>query len=245
MPEPHLPAIDVVIPALDEESSIGHVVREIPPWVRRIVVVDNGSRDRTASAARDAGAEVVVEPNRGYGAACLAGMAVLDRPAIVVFLDADHSDDPTEMAALVSPIVNDRADLVIGSRVLGQRQRGALSPQQRFGNGLACKLIRLIWGVNFTDLGPFRAVAFDALQQIAMDDRDFGWTVQMQIRAAKRCLRVQEVPVRYRRRIGRSKISGTVRGVIGAGTKILYTIAREACSGPVGSESSRRRREKS
>lgn len=220
--------IDVVIPARNEERSICDVLDAIPEWVRRIVVVDNGSTDSTAIAARSRGAHVVHEPRRGYGAACLRGLAELDDPDIVVFVDADLSDHPDEMDRLVQPILDDAADLVIGSRVLGHAEAGSLTAPQRFGNRLASALIRRIWGVTCTDLGPFRAIRFDALKHLRMNDLDYGWTVQMQARAARLGLRMIEAPVSYRKRIGISKISGTVRGVIGAGMKILGTIAREA-----------------
>jgi uncharacterized protein len=221
-------AIDVVIPALNEERSICEVLDAIPSWVRRVVVVDNGSTDATALAARSRDAHVVHEPRRGYGAACLRGLAELNDPDIVVFLDADRSDRPEEMNRLVQPIIDGAADLVIGSRVLGNAEPGSLTLPQRFGNRLASALIRRIWSVRCTDLGPFRAIRFDALKQLRMTDLDYGWTVQMQARAARFKLRTIEVPVSYRKRIGVSKISGTVRGVIGAGTKILGTIACEA-----------------
>ncbi len=224
--------IDVVIPALNEERSIGHVVRAVPDWVRRIVVVDNGSTDRTANVAREAGASVVTEPRRGYGAACLRGLTALDHPQIVVFVDADRSDRPEDMIDLVTPILEGRAEMVIGSRALGHAEPGSLSPPQRFGNMLSSFLIRQIWRINCTDLGPYRAIRYDALRQLRMDDLDYGWTVQMQARAARQKLPVLEVPVSYHKRIGVSKISGTVRGVVGAGTKILSTIAREALAGP-------------
>ena len=222
------PAIAVVIPALDEEQAIGKVLRDIPEGASQVVVVDNGSRDRTAEVARGLGAEVVAEPRRGYGQACLTGIAELDRPDIVVFLDGDYSDYPEEMSELVAPLLTGEADLVIGSRTLGQREKGALLPQARFGNWLSTLLIRLLFGVSFTDLGPFRALRFDALQRLAMQDRDFGWTVEMQVKAARLGLRAVEVPVRYRRRIGTSKITGTLSGTLRAGHKILWTIFRYA-----------------
>ena len=222
------PAIAVVIPALDEEQAIGKVLRDIPEGASQVVVVDNGSRDRTAEVARGLGAEVVAEPRRGYGQACLTGIAQLDRPDIVVFLDGDYSDYPEEMSALVAPLLTGEADMVIGSRTLGQREKGALLPQARFGNWLSTLLIRLLFGVSFTDLGPFRALSFDALQRLAMQDRDFGWTVEMQVKAARLGLRAVEVPVRYRRRIGTSKITGTLSGTLRAGHKILWTIFRYA-----------------
>ena len=188
------PAIAVVIPALDEEHAIGKVLRDIPAGASQVVVVDNGSRDRTAEVARGLGAEVVAEPRRGYGQACLTGIAQVDRPDIVVFLDGDYSDYPEEMSALVAPLLTGGADMVIGSRTLGQREKGALLPQARFGNWLSTLLIRLLFGVSFTDLGPFRALRFDALQRLAMQDRDFGWTVEMQVKAARLGLRSVEVP---------------------------------------------------
>jgi rSAM/selenodomain-associated transferase 2/rSAM/selenodomain-associated transferase 1 len=220
--------ISVVIPALNEANAIGRVLEAIPRWVDEVVVVDNGSIDRTAAVAAEHGARVVAEPRRGYGSACLAGIAALDAPDIVVFLDADFSDHPDEMARLIDPILEGRAELAIGSRVRGEREPGALTLQARFGNWLACWLMQLFWGVRHTDLGPFRAIRFTTLRRLHMDDRDFGWTVEMQVKAAALSIRVTEVPVSYRRRIGASKISGTVRGVILAGAKILYTIFRAA-----------------
>jgi len=223
-----------VIPALDEERAIGRVLAELPrEHVREVVVVDNGSTDRTAEVARAAGATVVHEPRRGYGAACLAGLARLrDRPPeIVAFLDADGSDDPAQLPELLEPILAGRADLVIGSRALGERERGALTPVQAAGNRLAVLLLRWLFGARFTDLGPFRAVRWGALEALRMRDHDYGWTVEMQARAARARLRTAEVPVRYRRRVGRSKISGTLRGAAGAGWKILFTIARVRLGG--------------
>lgn len=216
--------IAVVIPAYNEERSVGRVLAEIPQWVDEIVVCDNGSTDLTADVAREHGARVVFEPMRGYGSACQSALAALDRPDVVVFLDADYSDHPGEMSVLVDPIVRDEAELVIGSRVRGHRERGALTRQARFGNWLACLLIRWIWGIVFTDLGPFRAIRYGSLKEIGMRDRDYGWTVEMQVKAAAHGLRVLEVPVSYRVRIGESKISGTLRGVVGASIKIIYTI---------------------
>ena len=222
------PAIAVVIPACDEEEAIGKVLQDIPDIAQQVIVVDNGSSDRTAEVARRLGAHVVGEPRRGYGQACLAGIAQLDGPDIVVFLDGDYSDYPEDMTALVNPLVTDRADMVIGSRVLGQREKGALLPQARFGNWLATFLIRLLFGVTFTDLGPFRALRYDALMRLEMQDRNFGWTAEMQVKAARLGLRSAEVPVRYRRRIGTSKITGTLSGTLRAGYKILWTIFRYA-----------------
>ena len=221
----------MLIPAHNEGRAIGQVLGEIPAGlVQEVLVVDNASTDDTAAAAGAAGATVVAEPRPGYGRACLAGLAYYAAqpagrtPEIIVFLDGDHSDFPEEMPTLLAPILSGTADLVIGSRALGQRERGALLPQQRFGNWLAAKLLRLRYGGTTTDLGPFRAVTAAALARIGMADTTYGWTVEMQVKAARLGLRVVEVPVRYRRRIGTSKISGTVRGTLGAGYKILWTI---------------------
>ena len=228
----------VLIPALDEEPALPAVLASIPRagpgWrVGRVLVVDNGSRDRTAEVGRAAGATVVSEPRRGYGAACLAGLAQLRRqpPDVVTFLDADRSDDPEGLPLLLAPIVAGKADLVIGSRALGEREPGSLTLPQAFGNRLATALLHLLFGLRATDLGPFRAVRWPALESLGMRDRDYGWTVEMQARAARAGLAVAEVPVRYRRRVGQSKISGTVRGVLGAGWKILVTIARVRLGG--------------
>ena len=220
--------VDVVIPAWDEEATVGLQVGAVPrPPVHRIVVGDNGSRDATAAVARAAGAVVVPAPRRGYGSACLAGLDWLrrnDPPDVVVFLDADLADDPAELPLLLAPLASGAADLVIGSRTLGRRERGALLPQARAGNLVACGLIRLLYGHRYTDLGPFRAVRWQALERLAMGDPDFGWTAEMQVKALRAGLAVAEVPVSYRRRPGRSKISGTVSGTIRAGHKILWTV---------------------
>ncbi len=224
---PHDVAIDVLIPALNEERSLPLVLGAIPDdWVRRVIVVNNGSTDRTAAVAREHGAVVVDEPVRGYGAACLAGLAFMaeEPPDIVVFLDADFSDYPEELPRVVQPILEGAAELVIGSRTLGERDRGALLPQALFGNLLACTLVELMYGYRFSDLGPFRAVKWSALREIGMRDRDFGWTVEMQVKAARRSISAVEVPVSYRKRVGVSKVTGTVRGSVMAGYKILYTI---------------------
>jgi glycosyltransferase involved in cell wall biosynthesis len=223
--------IDVVIPALDEEEALPHVLAEIPrPPVRRVVVADNGSRDGTARVARRQGAEVVREPRRGYGAACLRALAHLaaDPPDVVVFLDGDHSDHPRELPRLIDPIAEGRAELVVGSRALGRAEPGSLTPQQRVGNAIACAALRVLYGARYTDLGPFRAIRWDALDRLDMRDLDYGWTVEMQIKAARRRVRHLEVPVSYRRRIGTSKVSGTLRGTLGASRKILWTLARHA-----------------
>lgn len=220
--------VAVVIPALNEAPALPHVLPAIPSWVAEVIVVDNGSRDATAAVAAGLGARVVSEPRRGYGQACLSGIAALS-PGIdtVVFMDADASDRPDEMDRLLAPIVAGAADMVIGSRPLGA-EPGSLTPVQRFGNALSCWLIRVLWGVRFTDLGPFRAITRPALARLEMQDRNFGWTVEMQVRAAGRGLRCAEIPVTYRRRIGQSKVSGTISGSVKAGVKILWVIGVEA-----------------
>ena len=219
------PEIAVVIPVFNEQEAIQNVLSDIPRHLDAdVVVVDNGSTDRTVDLARRMGARIVHEHRRGYGWACLAGIDALDKPDIVVFLDGDYSDYPDEMTRLVEPIVEGRADLVIGSRTLGTREAGALLPQARFGNWLATWLIRRLFGANFTDLGPFRALTYPALVKLDMQDRTFGWTVEMQVKAALMDFRFLEIPVSYRRRIGVSKITGTISGTIKAGWRILYTI---------------------
>jgi len=229
MPAPAA-TLDVVIPAFNEEASLPLVLAEIPrPPVRRVVVADNNSSDRTAEVARRAGAEVVPAPRQGYGSACLAALDHVRRsgpPEIVVFLDADHSDHPEELPLLVAPIIRGEADLVIGSRTLGARERGALLPQARFGNLIACWMMRLLYGHRYTDLGPFRAVRWGALESLGMRDPDFGWTAEMQVKALRAGLSVVDVPVSYRKRVGSSKITGTLRGSVMAGTKIIWTILR-------------------
>jgi glycosyltransferase involved in cell wall biosynthesis len=228
-----LAGVTVIIPALNEEASLPHVMRHLPA-VGRVVVVDNGSTDRTADVAAAAGATVVSEPARGYGAACLKGLATIREldatgqplPRVVVFLDADFSDDPGGLTELVQPIFAGTADFVLGSRLLGRREPGAMPPQSVFGNRLACFLMRVLFGFRYTDLGPFRAIEYGRLTELGMTDRNFGWTVEMQIKAARRGLRTVEVPVPYRCRIGQSKISGTVWGSIRAGYKILFLIAK-------------------
>lgn len=225
--------VTVIIPAYNEQEALPNVLRDLPP-VGQVIVANNASIDRTVEVAAAAGAIVVDEPRRGYGSACLAGMRELRRlideggtaPEIVVFLDADYSDHPDQLPELVAPIIEDRADFVLGSRILGEREPGAMPPQSIYGNKLACGLMRLLFGARHTDLGPFRAIGYPQLLALEMSDTNFGWTVEMQIKAAKAKLRTLEIPVRYRRRIGTSKISGTVRGAFSAGWKILYTIAK-------------------
>lgn len=232
-----LDRVFVVIPVLNEEKSIGLVLGDLPP-VRHVVTVDNGSTDDTARIAADAGADVVPEPQRGYGKACLTGIArvnelcndapfPVDREPIVVFVDGDHSDHADELPALIEPIVRDECDFVVGSRTTGEREAGAMHFQAIFGNWLACSLMKFFWRTSYTDLGPFRAIRLSSLNQLAMKDENFGWTIEMQIKAAKQELRCREVPVSYRCRVGVSKISGTVSGTIRAGYKILYTIFRQ------------------
>jgi glycosyltransferase involved in cell wall biosynthesis len=221
--------VSVIIPALNEEASLPSVLADIPgAYVREILVVDNGSTDRTAAVALEGGARVIREPRGGYGSACLAGIAALESPDVVVFLDADHSDHAEELPWVAGPVLRGEADLVIGSRMTGRREPGALLPQALLGNRFATRLISLIWGVRFTDLGPFRAVSAEALASLQMADRDFGWTVEMQVKAARNGLRCAEVPVRYRKRIGQSKITGTISGTLRASRKILWVIFREA-----------------
>lgn len=229
-------SVSVIIPALNEEQAIAKVLEAIPSWVDDVIVVDNGSTDRTAAIAQRHGVQVVRQPLRGYGAACLAGITAAPDVDILVFLDGDFSDHPEQMDRLVAPIARGDADLVIGSRVQGRRHRGALTLQQRCGNALACLLIRTLWGHRYTDLGPFRAVRSAALGCLRMDDQTYGWTIQMQIRAICAGLRVLEAPVDYRQRIGRSKISRTMRGVIGASTRILSTVVRERLHSPTVSD---------
>lgn len=222
------PIIDIIIPAYNEEKSIPKVIAEIPDLVRAIVVADNDSTDRTGEVARAAGAQVVFEPKKGYGKACLSAMSWIKsqaiQPDIVVFLDGDYSDFPGEMVDLILPILNGKAEMVIGSRAMGQRENGSMTFPQLFGNWLATTLMKYIQGARFTDLGPFRAIVWERLLELNMVDQNYGWTIEMQIKAHRAGLRYEEVPVSYRKRIGVSKVSGTVRGVIGAGYKIILTI---------------------
>ncbi len=223
------PIIDVIIPAYNEEESIAKVIRDIPmDWVREVIVCNNNSSDNTAEVAESAGATVVFQPIPGYGSACLKGMehvaAKQDTPDILVYLDGDYSDHPEELPMLIQPIMEEEIDLVIGSRAMGHLEKGAMMPQQVFGNWLATNLIRLFYKYEFTDLGPFRAIRYDRLMEIEMEDPDFGWTVEMQVKAAKFKLKCKEIPVSYRKRIGVSKVSGTVKGTILAGHKIIWTI---------------------
>jgi glycosyltransferase involved in cell wall biosynthesis len=228
-----LSGVTVIIPALNEEASLPLVLGDLPP-LGRVIVVDNGSTDATALVAAAAGAAVVVEPRRGYGSACLRGLAAIVEnvqagqtpPQVVAFMDADYSDHPEILPRIVDPILAGEMDFVLGSRLLGYREPGAMPPQSVFGNHLACFLMRLLFAAPYTDLGPMRAVRYTSLVQMGMVDRNFGWTVEMQIKAVRSGLRICEIPVPYRCRIGQSKISGTITGSIKAGYKILYLIAK-------------------
>ncbi len=216
----------VVIPALDEEQSIGLVIADLGVPPHQIVVADNGSSDATAAVAAAAGARVVSEPRRGYGTACLAGIAAAGDVDVVAFVDADYSDHPDQLPRLLGPIAAGEADLVIGSRALGRRAPGAHPWHAVLGTRLCVALMNGLVGTRATDLGPFRAIRLDSLRTLDMRDRSYGWTAEMQVKARQRGLRVVEVPVDYRARIGRSKVSGTLRGTIGAATGIVGTIVR-------------------
>jgi len=220
--------IIVIIPAFNEEASIGKVIQEIPEIVSEIIVVSNNSTDSTAEVAKNAGATVLFEPNKGYGYACLKGMDYIsekiEKPSIIVFLDGDYSDYPAELTQIIEPILSDNIDMVIGSRVSKWREKGAMTFPQRFGNGLATFLMKLFFNADFTDLGPFRAIKYDKLLQLNMQDKTYGWTVEMQLKAIKQNFTYKEVPVHYKNRIGVSKVSGTIKGAIFAGVKILTWI---------------------
>ena len=219
------PIISVIIPVFNEESSIGRVLDDLPQEkLKEIIVVDNACTDNTAEVAQKHGARVVEETRRGYGSACLKGISELNGTDIIVFVDGDYSDYPEELEKLVEPIKTGEADFVLGSRMILPDSRAALLPQAKYGNQLATYLIILFFGYRFTDLGPFRAIRYESLKQLSMVDNDFGWTVEMQIKAVKHGLRIKEIPVHYRKRIGISKITGTISGTIRAGVKIIYTI---------------------
>ena len=223
--------IDVVIPAFNEQDSIPLVLADLDrSLIRNVVVVNNNSTDGTVSAALKGGAIVVDEPCQGYGAACLRGIEYVNEsslpPEIIVFMDADYSDYGDELGQLIRPIVNREVDFTLGSRAKGQREKGAMMPQQLFGNWLATGLLKLFYGVRFSDLGPFRAIRLSTLNALKMKDKDFGWTVEMQIKIAKQKVPFMEFPARYRKRVGNSKITGTLKGTILAGYKIIYTLIK-------------------
>lgn len=222
--------IVVIIPAFNEENAVGKVIQDIPTdIVDEVIVVNNNSTDRTSESAIKEGATVLFEERKGYGNACLKGMEYVGNemarpPDILIFIDADYSDYPEQMPELIQPIASGEAQLVIGSRAIGKRDAGSMTVPQLFGNWLATRLIRFFYGIHFTDLGPFRAIEYSALKTLNMQDKTYGWTVEMQIKAAKNELKCKEVPVNYRQRIGFSKISGTVKGTLMAGYKIIATI---------------------
>lgn len=219
--------IDIIIPAHNEQDSIGKVINDIPKeLVRDIIVVCNCCTDNTFIEVEKAGGIALIENRKGYGWACLKGIKYCEEnpPTIIVFMDGDYSDYPEEIIDLVTPILNDRINLVIGSRVLGIREKGSLTPQQVFGNWLATRLIYLFYGAKFTDLGPFRAIDFQTLKELSLSDKTFGWTIEMQIKAVKLKKKFVEVPVNYKKRIGISKVSGTIKGTILAGYKIMFAI---------------------
>ena len=224
--------IAVIIPALNEEEAIGLVVREVPrDLVWEILVVDNGSSDRTAEVARTAGARVIREPTPGYGAACLAGALAAEDADILVFLDGDRSDDPAELPAILRPVLRGTADLTIGARAPARTQAGAIPPQQRIGNRVVTWALRLLYGASLTDIGPFRAIRADTFRALGMEHKTYGWPVEMIVKAAKKGYRVVNVPVSCRRRIGRSKVGGTLRGSLLAGYHLLATTLRYARKG--------------
>ncbi|MGY6522781.1 MAG: glycosyltransferase family 2 protein [Mongoliitalea sp.] len=222
------PIVDVLIPAFNEESSIGLVIKDIPSYVRHIIVVNNNSKDGTKAVATEAGAIVLDESLMGYGKACLTGMSYLGNlelePDILVFLDGDYSDYPEQMDGLLEPIIKENIDFVLGSRAKGNRESGSMTIPQVFGNWLSTSLMRWRFGTTYSDLGPFRAIKWGKLKSLHMVDKNYGWTIEMQIKAVKQGLSYTEIPVDYRKRIGVSKVSGTIKGVFGAGYKILWTI---------------------
>lgn len=219
------PRIKVIIPAFNEADSIGLVIQDIPDLVEEVIVVSNNSTDQTEENARKAGASVLTETRKGYGYACLKGMhyvaAQAEKPDIIVFLDGDYSDYPEQLSAIIQPILQENIDFVIGARVDRLREEGSMTFPQIFGNWLATRLMRLFFGARFTDLGPFRAIKYEKLLALKMEDKTYGWTVEMQLKAIKQKLSYVEVPVNYRNRIGVSKVSGTVKGAVMAGVKIL------------------------
>jgi glycosyltransferase involved in cell wall biosynthesis len=224
--------IKVIIPAFNEENAIVNVLKEIPDLVSEVIVVDNNSNDLTSISAKNAGATVLFEEKKGYGYACLKGLNYIQnqeiKPDIIVFLDGDYSDYPEELLKIIHPIIADNIDFVIGARVKEYREVGSMTPQQVFGNWLACFLMKLFFNAKFTDLGPFRAIKYDKLLELSMQDKTYGWTVEMQLKALKKGFSYTEIPVRYKNRIGVSKVSGTVKGTIMAGIKIIGWIFKYA-----------------
>ena len=218
--------LSIIIPALNEEKSIGYVIKSIPKIYREVIVVDNGSSDKTSKVAFENGAKVITEKNKGYGFACLKGIDYLKEnpPDIIVFLDGDYSDYPEEINKIIEPICKNQVDFVIGSRVKSLRENGSMTPQQVFGNKLACFLMNLLYSSAFTDLGPFRAIKWKTLKELKMTDKTYGWTVEMQLKILRNRIAYCEVPVRYRKRIGYSKVSGTLKGSVLAGVKIISWI---------------------
>ena len=229
-----MPAIKVIIPAFNEEKSIAKVIAEIPDLVEEIVVVNNNSSDQTVQVSTKAGATVLTEKSKGYGYACLKGIDYLSQkdkmPEILVFLDGDFSDFPQELTKVIQPILDDKADFVVGARVKKLRESGSLTPQQVFGNWLACFLMKILYQSSFTDLGPFRAIRWDTLENLKMSDKTYGWTIEMQLKVLRQKISYQEVPVSYKKRIGVSKVSGTVKGTIFAGVKIIGWIFKHYLS---------------
>jgi glycosyltransferase involved in cell wall biosynthesis len=221
--------IVAIIPALDEEAAIHGVVQAMPrELVQEVIVVDNGSRDATARVAMAAGATVILEPQRGYGAACLAGALAAQQADVLVFLDGDGSDDPADMPRVLQPILAGQADVVLGSRTAGRSDQSGLTPQQRAGNFVVTRLVRLLYGITLTDIGPFRAITWPAFQALGMEHKTYGWPVEMVVKAAKQGCRIAEVPVSCHKRIGRSKVAGTVKGSLLAGYHLLRTTLRYA-----------------
>lgn len=220
-----MPDVKVIIPAFNEAASIGKVIADIPSFVQEVIVVNNNSSDDTAAMASNAGATVLFEKNKGYGHACLKGIDYLSTagktPDILVFLDGDYSDYPQELSTVIEPIVDGKAAFVVGARVKSLREKGSLTPQQVFGNWLACFLMQVLYGSRFTDLGPFRAIEWKTLERLKMRDKTYGWTVEMQLKVLRQRIKYKEIPVSYRKRIGVSKVSGTVKGTIFAGVKII------------------------
>ena len=216
--------IAVIIPALNEEDSLAFVLKDIPAFVDRIIVVDNNSTDNTYKIAKQQKASAVKEPIKGYGSACMTGIKQIKDEQIIVFLDADYSDYPDKLKLLIEPIINKKYDFVVSNRFNPDLEKGSMSLPQYYGNKLAVRLIKLLWKFSYKDLGPFRAITYNALKKLNMQDKNFGWTIEMQVKAVQQNLKIAQVDIPYRNRIGKSKISGTLKGVISASCKILYKI---------------------